>query len=181
MKKIYIDVKYFFLNIGRSIRNLWRWFPIIWKDRDWDSNFIFDILKFKLKNTAEYTEQRKWFIGYEREVSRMRLCIKLIDLINKEHYILEYMDYETSIFEFIPTNHIDENGDTYHELKSEMIEDNLDKYFKMYPLMYKQVVTKLGSDSNRKLIALYIGGKNHERAKRLLFNILNKHIENWWD
>ena len=47
--------------------------------------------------------------------------------------------------------------------------------------MYKRVVAKLGSDSDRTRIALYMGRSNHERAKRLLFDTLNKHIENWWD
>jgi hypothetical protein len=33
-------IKQFF----RNIHNLIRWFPIIWKDRDWDDHFIFEIL-----------------------------------------------------------------------------------------------------------------------------------------
>jgi hypothetical protein len=181
MEKIYIDVKYFFLDLGRRIKNLWRWLPIIWNDRDWDDSFIFEILKFKLKNTADYIEQREWFVGYEHEVSRMRLCVKLIERVQEEWYGMEYFDYHTSTFEFIPTENKDENGDPYYTMHSEIIEDNLDGYFKKYPLIYKRVVAKLGSDSDRTLIALYMGRKNHERAKRLLFNILNEHIENWWD
>jgi len=181
MEKIYIDVKYFFLDLGRRIKNLWRWLPIIWNDKDYDDHFIFEILKFKLKNTADYTEQRKWFVGYEHEVSRMRLCIKLINLIQEEYYGMEYMDYKTSTFEFMPTDNKDENGDLYYELKSEMIEDKLDNYFIKYPLIYKQMINKLGHPEDRRHIAIHMGCKNHERAKRLLFNILNKHIENWWD
>lgn len=177
MKKIYIDVRYFFLDLGRRIKNLWRWLPIVWNDRDWDDGFIFEVLKFKLKNTADYTEQREWFVGYEHEVSRMRLCVKLIERVQEEWYGMEYFDYHTSTFEFIPIHY---NKDSY-EMYSEIIEDNLDGYFKKYPLVYKRVVAKLGSDSNRILIAIHMGHKNHERAKRLLFNTLNKHIENWWN
>jgi len=31
-----------------GIRNLWRWFPVIWKDRDWDHGYLSRILEFKL-------------------------------------------------------------------------------------------------------------------------------------
>ena len=62
-----------------------------------------------------------------------------------------------------------------------MIEDKLDNYFIKYPLIYKQMINKLCHPEDRRRIAIHMGCKNHERAKRLLFNILNKHIENWWD
>jgi len=176
MKKIYIDAKYFFLDLGRRIKNLWRWLPIIWNDKDYDDHFIFEVLKFKLKNTADYTEQREGFVGYEHEVARMRLCIKLIECIQEQHYCTEYLDYHTSTFEFVPIRDTDSC-----EMKSEIIEDNLDNYFKKYPLVYKRVVADFGSDSNRIRIAIHMGAENHRRAKQLLFDTLNKHIENWWE
>lgn len=181
MKKIYIDVRYFFLDLGRRIKNLWRWLPIIWNDKDYDDHFIFKILKFKIKNTADYIEQRQWFVGYEHEVARMRLCVKLINLIQEEYYGMEYMDHEETTFEFVPTDSKDENGDSYYEMKSEMIEDRLDDYFIKYPLIYKQVVSELGGTENRMRIAIHMGAKNHKRAKRLLFNVLDTHIERWWN
>ena len=181
MKKIYTDIRYFFLNLGGRIKNLWRWLPIIWNDKDYDDHFIFEVLKFKIKNTADYTEQRQWFVGYEHEVARMRLCTKLIERVQEEWYGLEYFDYYETKFDFIPTEDKDENGDPYYTMQSEVIEDNLDGYFKKYPLIYKRVVAKLGSDSDRSRIALYMGRENHERARRLLFNTLNTHIERWWD
>lgn len=181
MKKIYTDVRYFFLDLSRRIKNLWRWFPIIWYDKDYDDHFIFEVLKFKIKNTADYTEQRQWFVGYEHEVARMRLCVKLIECVQEEWYGMEYFDHYKTKFNFVPTEDKDKNGDPYYTIHSEIIEDNLDSYFKKYPLTYKRVIAKLGSNSDRSQIALYIGKENHERAKRLLFNILNKHIENWWE
>ena len=181
MKKIYIEIRYFFKQLAHRIKNLWRWLPVIWKDYDFDDHFIFEILKFKLKNTAEHLEDRQYFVGYEHEVSRIRLVNKLIERVQEEWYGMEYFDYHTSTFEFIPTEDKDKNGDPYYTMHSEIIEDNLDKYFKKYPLIYKRVIAKLGSDSDRTRIALYMGRSNHERAKRLLFNILNERIENWWN
>ena len=86
MKKIYIEVRYFFRNMVQGVKNLWRWFPVIWKDRDWDDAFILDVLKFKLKNTADELERAAFFTGYEHEVSRIRLCVKLIELVQEEYY-----------------------------------------------------------------------------------------------
>lgn len=50
MKNILYNVKRFISNI----KNVIRWLPVIWKDRDWDDYYIFEVLKFKLKNQAEY-------------------------------------------------------------------------------------------------------------------------------
>ena len=36
-------------NIIQGIKNLLYWFPIIWKDRNFDEHFIYEILKHKLK------------------------------------------------------------------------------------------------------------------------------------
>lgn len=181
MKKIYIEIRYLFRQLTHRIKNMWKWFPIIWNDRDWDDTFIFEILKFKLKNTAEHLDQTKWFVGYEHEVARIRLVNKLIERVQEEWYGMEYMDYEKTTFEFVPTDSKDKNGDSYYEMKSEIIEDRLDKYFKKYPLIYKQVVSELGGTENRRRIAIHMGAKNHKRVKRLLFNVLDTHIERWWN
>lgn len=182
MKTIYIEIRYAFRLLTRGLKNLWRWFPVIWKDKDYDDHFIFEILKFKINNTAEYIEKSSFFVGYEHEVSRMRLANKLIGLIQSEYYDMEFMDYEKSTFEFVPIGEVNAKGEAdYYEMKSEVIEDKLDDYFVKYPLIYKKVINQLGPDSSRTRIAIYMSRENHDRAKRLLFNILHKHIENWWD
>lgn len=181
MKKIYIEIRYFFRKLRYGIKNMWKWFPIVWKDYDYDHHFIFNVLKFKLAKTADYLEETAFFVGYEHEVSRIRLVNELIERVQEEWYGMEYLDFYESKFEFVPTEDRDENGDSYYTMNSETTRDNLDEYFKKYPLIYKRVVAKLGPDSDRSRIALYMGRENHERAKRLLFNVLNKHIENWWN
>jgi flagellar biosynthesis chaperone FliJ len=35
-------------NFKKGIKNLWKWAPIIYKDRDWDDFYIFEMLKKKL-------------------------------------------------------------------------------------------------------------------------------------
>ena len=38
--------KYMFGNFKQGIRNLINYFPIIWKDRDWDYHYTLDILDY---------------------------------------------------------------------------------------------------------------------------------------
>ena len=34
-------------NFIKGIKNLFKWFPIVWKDRDWDDHFIFEIIHYQ--------------------------------------------------------------------------------------------------------------------------------------
>ena len=47
------DGKYFHKNFVKGVKNLWKWFPVIWKDRDWDDHYIFEVLKFKLNTSND--------------------------------------------------------------------------------------------------------------------------------
>jgi hypothetical protein len=41
-------------NLKYGVRNLWRWAPIIWRDRDWDHGYLSRILEFKLYTMYNY-------------------------------------------------------------------------------------------------------------------------------
>jgi len=87
------DAKHFHRDVAYGFKNLWKWFPIIWKDRDWDDHFIFEVLKFKIKNTADLFEKNQRFVGWENEVRYMRICQSLIDKIQNEYYKMEHYDF----------------------------------------------------------------------------------------
>jgi hypothetical protein len=165
----------------RKVKNMIRWFPIIWKDEDWDDHFIFEILKFKLKNQAKYIGDRGFHTRAKRDAEIMMLCVRLIDKIQTEYYNMESSDYEESKFNFIPIE-----GTTNSRLEIEHISDNLDDYFNKYPLVYKEVVTKynLVESDGPKIkhrIAMYMSRINHDRARKLLFKLIEENIERWWD
>ena len=165
----------------RKVKNMFRWFPIIWKDEDWDSHFIFEILKFKLENQAKYIGNKDRHTQAKYDAERMMLCVRLIDKIQTEYYAMEYMDYEESKFNFVPI----EGKDSF-EMKTEHISNNLDSYFNKYPRVYDEVVTKydlVEGDSHeiKHRIAFYIGYTNHIRARKLLFKVMEENIEKWWN
>ena len=172
------DAKHLHRDIAQGFRNLWRWFPIIWKDRDWDDHFIFEVLKFKIKNTADYTEKKERFVGWENEVRYMRICEKLIDRIQEEYYQMESQDYRDMDMRFVPTE------DNLYEVVFDVNRDDTDQYVKKYPHALR--VAK----EDKRFESYFRDGRNghiavsivrHEKARKLLFKILERRIERWWD
>jgi hypothetical protein len=152
--------------------NLYRWFPIIWKDQDWDDFYIFEILKFKLKNQAEYIGYHDRHVSAKRDAEIMMTCVRLIDKVQDEWYGREYFEYHESELKFIPS----ESHPGSYEMEVEYISDNYEDYFNKYPLIYKQVKTE-----DKHKTAFEIAKVNEERAHKLLFKILEQNIRRWWD
>lgn len=173
------DLKHFPRDVKEGFINLYKWFPIVWKDRDWDNHFIFEALKFKLKNTANYFEEKQRFVGWEDEVKYIRICEKLITRIQDDYYQMEYTDYVELEFDFIPISNTDK-----FEYKRTVTENNIDKYFALYPKTKKKT---LSSDKYKSYVstdtglALAMGIERHLKARKLLFKIMEEKIEGWWD
>jgi hypothetical protein len=177
--------RYYHKDLYRGIKNLIKWFPVIWKDRDCSSYYIFRILEHKLKLQAKGIAKRDIHVNAQRDAEIMMTCVRLMDKIKDDYYESEYMDYyETNLwFEDI------EDSPGYSTMKSEMISEKFDEYFKKYPLIYKRVLNgegifpvnqKIGSEK-KQTIATNIAYINQERANKLLFKILETNIKRWWD
>lgn len=67
-----------------GIRNLIKWFPIIWGDRDFDQSFLLRIMSFKMKNMAEL--HRKYGIATNSlEIAKqLEECSRLAKKISLE-------------------------------------------------------------------------------------------------
>jgi hypothetical protein len=177
--------RYYHKDLYRGIKNLIQWFPVIWKDRDWDSYYIFQILEHKLKLQAKGIAKRDIHVNAQRDAEIMRTCVRLMEKVRDGYYESEYMDYhETKTwFESIK----EQPG--YSTWESEIIYENFDEYFKKYPLIYKRVLNgegifpinqKIGNE-RKQTIAMNIAYINQERAHKLLFKILENNIRRWWD
>lgn len=162
-------------NFFTGIKNLIIWLPVIWKDRNWDGYYIFKILEYKIKNQAKYIGDRDFHTRAKRDAEIMNLCCRLIDKVNSEYYNLEYFDYHTSAFK-----NYDIGDSSLKGVSVEITEEKFDEYFTKYPLIYKKIIKKY-PDKDKHFIALYIGQYNHKRARKLLFKLLKKNIEKWWD
>jgi hypothetical protein len=179
------DGRYYHKYFKQGVKNLWYWLPIIWKDRNWDSHYIFEILKHKLKAQADYIGRRDFHTRAQQDARRMRLCVKLIGKVQEEDYTMEYMDYHKDRVWF--TDCEDRPGSSLYN--SEEVWEKYDEYFAKYPLVYKRVLkgegvfTLNGRDDSdmKRIIAMNIAHLNHDRARKLLFKIMEENIESWWD
>lgn len=176
--------RYYHTDFKDGVKNLIRWFPTIWKDRDWDTHYIWVLMMEKLKNQSNYIGKKDRHTSAKRDAEIMMTCVRLMEKIKEEYYSSEFMEYHDSDYNFVDT----ENPE-YKELEIVEKSENYNDYFKKYPLTYKKVIkSKLYTDvvegdpeENKKRIALLMGHENHRRAKRILFLLMEKNIEKWWD
>ena len=181
----YHDGKYYHKYLKQGIKNVIYWFPIIWKDRNWDGHYIFEVLKHKLKAQAKYIGNNDRHTRAQQDARRMRLCVKLIELVQDETYQMEYMDYCKDRVWFTPCK--DNSGNSLYN--SQEVWEKYDEYFKKYKLVYQRVLkgegpfTLDGRDESdmKRIIAMNIAHMNHDRARKLLFKIMEENIEGWWD
>jgi hypothetical protein len=177
--------RYYHKDLYRGIKNLIKWFPVIWKDRDWDSYYIFRIMEHKLRLQAKGIAKRDIHVNAKRDAEVMMTCVRLMEKIREDYYQSEYMDYHKSDYWFEDIE--DQPG--WSTWESEIKSENFDDYFKKYPLIYKRVlngegVFGIGDETEydgKMRIAMNIAHINHDRARKLLFKLMEYNMEKWWD
>ena len=176
------DGRYLYREIACGFKNIWYWFPVIWKDRHWDSHYIFDIMMHKIKAQSKYIGSRDIHTRAKRDAEVMMTCVRLMKLVQDETYSSEYSDYHKTKHWFEPA---DKEG--YSTWESRILEEDFDGYIKKYPLIEKRVMKgegvfgREGHEDDKQIIAMNIGHINHDRARKLLFKIMEANIERWWD
>lgn len=178
------ELRYAHRDFATGVKNLWKWFPIIWKDRDWDQHFIYETLRRKLEFQAKYITDKDRYTRAQRDAEVMLLCSRLIEIQQEEMYVMEYLDYEISDMRFVDV----EDKPDCKEVKMDLISENFDDYFAKYPRQYKRVVAgdvnrykRPIKEKSKQLIAMEIAHDNQDRSRKLLFKLLEQNIERWWD
>lgn len=179
------DRRYTLKNIKTGFKNIFYWLPIIWKDRNWDSHYIFDIMIHKITAQSKYIGSRDIHTRAKRDAEVMMTCVRLMKLIQDETYSSEYSDYHKTKhwFEDVP------GKEGYSTWESKLLTEDFDGYIKKYPLIEKRVMkgdgiyALDGEDSLeiKQRLAMNIGQINHDRARKLLFKLMEQNIEKWWD
>jgi hypothetical protein len=141
----------------------------------------------KLKAQSKYIGERDIHTRAKRDSEIMMTCVRLMKLVQDDFYSSEYSDYHKTKHWFEDL----EDKPGFSSWESRLLEENFDDYFKKYPLIYKRVLNgegifSLGAPDNvstdkKQRIAMNIGHINHDRARKLLFKIMEENIERWWD
>lgn len=166
--------RYYHTDFIKGIKNIWNWLPTIWKDRDWDSHFIYEVLIHKLEKQATYIHQHGNHVSAERDAEKMFLCARLARIQQEELYMDEYYDTHEIEFEFIPTDETEQ----WFTMESEILNEDFDTYFTKYQRQYR-LMDK--TDLDKQEIARNIACNNQERSRKLLFKIMEENIERWWN
>jgi hypothetical protein len=171
------EARFYIRNFIIGIKNLVKWFKIVWQDRDWDDHFIWQILSFKIQNQAKYIGGRNFHTRAKRDAEIMMTCVRLIEKIKSEEYGMEYMDYCEDDFKFV-----DSDKPGYFELQINPISENFDEYFSKRKTAYRHVMRNGGvfGEDAKKHIAMNMGRFQHAKAKGILFRLLENNIERWW-
>jgi hypothetical protein len=150
-----------FYKIKSRILNLIKWLPVIWYDRDWDYGYIYKFLYYKLRFMQEFFESDKTY-----SVNALKIAKKIMIAKNlaKRLYEDKYL----------------ENATFWHDRKFE--ERLVDEWFKPTINGFYIYV----EDPNTERRKSFERCCNHsdymkKQDREMLFRMLNKYIEHWWD
>jgi hypothetical protein len=148
-------------NIKHGIRNLWRWFPIIWKDRDWDQYYIFELLKFKFKNMEHNFRNYAHIADADKVADDLKVCQLLLKRLIED-------DYYDNVYK-------------WHDKKWGELEVDWDKS----PIKFSRRYVN-SKEEKEKEHKEYMRLYNREEMLRkqdirYLFHIITRKITMWWD
>jgi len=111
----------------RQIRNVIRWIPIIWRDRDWDYYFIYEILKQKLINQEQYIREQGIHVFNKADADSIRTAIEMIDKVQHEYHIDKYLSGWN--WNMDDMNQSLEDHDVAREELFQYLSDNIEKWW----------------------------------------------------
>lgn len=162
-----------------GVKNLWRWFWVIWNDRDWDHDFYWKITKKKISQMRNLHVKNMRFVNTPRDIEKMNVVLKLIERVQDDTYRSEYYDEKY----YVNNMRIEDNGN----LEFDVVKDDLHLYIAKYPSAHRKVLNDPknksyfnGEETNFK-VSMLMSIERHNKAKRILFKLLENNIESWWD
>jgi len=159
-------INYIRYDIPYGIKNIIKWFPTIWKDRDWDHYFIYVTLRQKLHFTEQHIRKYDRHTTAEQEADKIKTCVLLLDrLIADDYSAFKKMDEKW--------------GDI--EMSSTPCKDRPD----LYELNITRPNIKTEKDKLQERKEFKNAYEHEQYLKKqdreLLFKIISKNIEGWWD
>ena len=165
-------IRYF---IG-ACKNIIRWIPTLYKDKDWDEWYIYTILQKKIEFQRKEIIYANRHMRVDCDNRDMTIVLNLIERVKEDYYGTEYLDYEESKFRFEP---VEGDGELY-TMEQDVISENYDDYLKKYPSSVRKVL-KEKPDLNKKDLCFYVAKHNEKKAHDLLHQILKERMSWWWD
>ena len=161
------DIKYFFRDVKHGIQNVITWLPIIWKDRWWDHWFFFVVLHKKLDLMEKNFRSYGHHTNADKDADKMKICVLLVKRIIDDNYHemaskQHRENWGEPNFNWIDTEHPD-----LVELK----------------ITYDSVKNDKDKAQERREFKTAIEQEHFLREQdiEMLFKLIKKHIQTWWD
>jgi hypothetical protein len=168
-------IKYFI----DGIHNIIRWIPFLYHDRDWDDHFTLKLLQKKIEHQRKYLVEHNRHTRVDEDNYWMTVVLNLIEREKEEYYSIEHYNYMDLQITFKPSKHREDSYEVERKIKSEHLEDYLNKYKNVVKKVIK--LNKGLSFDNADQIASFIASYNQDRCRNLLFEILKRYSNRWWD
>jgi len=105
----------------------------------------------------------------------MTIILNLLERVKDGYYESEHTDYYEMKVETIPVD-----GTSLKEMKFNVLSERYDEYLNKYKSSVRKVLKEEG-EIDKETLCMLVARHNQEKARKLLFNILNERIEGWWD
>lgn len=153
-------------NILKNIKRLIRYIPVIWKSRDYDYVYAIELFRMKLEDIAAFLDSDKAYgMDAKKRAERIRFVTDVMKKVYNEEYLMSYADEAVKKwgefkFEFV----VSPEGDDLYEMKSTYGGRELTKkeQGELHEMMYK-------------------AQKKQDRAHKILWRMIERDIEDWWD
>ena len=145
-----------------NTKRIIKWLPVLWKDREWDYEYLFDVLKFKIKLMKEHHEKERLFVGVDKVIKQLHTCEVLLDRMSKNSYA--------------------DKAYQLHDKKwNSQFEDDKDwdKFLEKINRTHLTEEQKKQEHKDFKLIAEY-EKYMYNQDINYLFNIIKKYHQKWW-
>jgi len=172
-RRLHWRIRYFLT----GVKNIFRWIPTLYQDRDWDSWHIYTILQKKIEYQRQEIINANRHTEIDRDNRDMTIALNLLERVKDDYYGVEHIDYSETEFDFIPV----EGNSNLKEMKKTVLSENYDEFLKKYPSSVRKVLKEKGNNLEKDVLCLYVARYNQEKARKLLFKLLEQKIERWWD
>jgi len=155
-------------SIIKSIKNIFKWMLIVWRDRDWDHTFLYEMLYFKLSNMEKYLRKYGHSINSEKDADKIKICVNLLKRLMDDEY-----------HDIVFKKHNEKWGAPYFSWPD--VKDR-PGYSKL-KIVKPNVITKEDEEqeSNEYRSLMQIESNSRQQDVNYLFEIIRKYHQGWWD
>ena len=118
---------------GRFILRLFKWIPILWKQEDWDYEYLYDLIEIKLKELRECFQKDDLHVDSDKFAKQISICLAYMDRFrNWDNYIKTPDNLKSIGIEEIHTNIGEYRIKEYVRKNVAFEKDNYDMFWKCF-------------------------------------------------